>query len=53
MQISQKQRAVDELLSEFDSEMNRLRHKFHAVLKKYEEHRVEHLKNIISNIQSL
>lgn len=43
---------VQELLEEFDIEMDRLRLKFHAVLKKYETNRVEHLKKVISQIKS-
>lgn len=53
MKISPQQKAIEELLSEFDTEMDRLRKKFHTVLKKYEENRVEHLKKVISQIKSI
>lgn len=52
MNSTQKQQ-VQELLSEFDIEMDRLRRKFHSIIKTYEAKRVEHLKQIISNIQSV
>lgn len=53
MQISQEQKAVDELLSEFDSEMNKLRKKFHIIIKKYEQNRIEHLRDLVSKIKSV
>jgi len=51
MNSTQKQQ-VKELLSDFDTEMDKLRHKFHAIIKNYEAKRVEHLKNIIAQIKS-
>lgn len=52
MNSTQKQQ-VKELLSDFDIEMDRLRHKFHSIIKNYEAKRVEHLKEIISNLKSV
>lgn len=53
MNTPPQKKAIEELLSEFDTEMDRLRKKFHNTLQKYESSRVEHLKKVISKIQSL
>jgi hypothetical protein len=51
MNTSEQQQAVKELLTEFDSEVDRLTKKFHSILKNYEAKKIEHLKKLISEIK--
>lgn len=51
MKPSSQQQAVKELLGEFDNDIDHLTKKFHAILKKYEAKKVEHLKKLISEIK--
>ena len=53
MKHTPQEPAIAELLTQFDTEIDRLRRKFHGVLKKYEENRLEHFKKVISQMKSL
>lgn len=52
MKSSPQEQAVEELLIEFDTEMDRLRHKFNVVIKNYETKQTDHLREIIQQMKS-
>ncbi len=51
MNSLQKQQ-VEDLLEDFDIQLNKLRKKFHKTLQKYEAHRLNTLKKLVSQIKN-